>query len=63
MGLYALSLAGMTPLGSLLVGTMAEHLGVRVACAVGGGAGLLAVTALALVAHRSGLAWTLGRDR
>jgi len=30
----------MTPFGSLLVGTIAEHLGVRAACALGGGAGL-----------------------
>jgi MFS family permease len=52
MGLYAMTFAGMTPFGSLLVGTIAEHLGVRVACAVGGGAGLLAVAALALVGHR-----------
>jgi MFS family permease len=61
MGLYALTFAGMTPFGSLLVGSIAEHLGVRVACALGGGAGLLAVTALVLVAHRTGLAWTHAR--
>ena len=53
MGLYALAFAGMTPFGSLLVGTIAEHLGVRVACAVSGGAGLLAVGALGLVATRT----------
>jgi len=52
MGLYALAFAGMTPFGSLLVGTIAEHLGVRAACALGGIAGLLAVGALALVALR-----------
>jgi MFS family permease len=60
MGLYALSLAGMTPLGSLLVGTIAEHLGVRVACAAGGGAGLVGVTTLALLARRAGLTWRQG---
>lgn len=61
MGLYALTFAGMTPFGSLLVGTIAEHLGVRVACAIGGTTGLLAVAALVLVAHRAGLSWTRGR--
>jgi MFS family permease len=60
MGLYAVTFAGMTPFGSLLVGTIAEHLGVRVACAVGGGAGLLAVGALVLAAHHRGLRWTHG---
>ena len=52
MGLYALAFAGMTPFGSLLIGTIAEHWGVRVACAVTGGGGLLAVAALGLVAAR-----------
>ena len=33
MGLYALAFAGMTPFGALLIGFVAEHLGVRVACA------------------------------
>jgi MFS family permease len=61
MGLYAVTFAGMTPFGSLLVGSIAEHLGVRVACALGGGTGLLAVAALVLVAHRRGLAWTHSR--
>jgi hypothetical protein len=63
MGLYAATFAGMTPFGSLLVGTIAEHLGVRVACALGGGTGLLALGALVLVARRSGIAWTQGRAR
>jgi len=62
MGLYALANAGMTPFGALLVGTLAEHLGVRAACALGGGAGLLAVAALVLVGRRTGLAWTHGRQ-
>ena len=52
MGLYALAFAGMTPFGSLLVGSIAEHLGVRAACALGGIAGLIAVGALALVSLR-----------
>jgi MFS family permease len=53
MGLYALTFAGMTPFGSLFMGSMAEHFGVRVACAVGGAGGLLAVSALVLAARRS----------
>jgi hypothetical protein len=57
MGLYALAFAGMTPLGSLLVGALAERLGVQAACALGGSAGLVAVATLALVAGRAGLAW------
>jgi len=52
MGLYALAFAGMTPFGSLLVGTIAEHLGVRTACAIGGTTGLLTVGVLAFVALR-----------
>jgi hypothetical protein len=48
MGLYALAFAGMTPFGSLIIGTVAEHLGVRVACALGGAAGLVAVGGVAL---------------
>jgi MFS family permease len=52
MGLYALAFAGMSPFGALLVGTVAEHFGVRVACAVSGGSGLLAVAGLVLVASR-----------
>ncbi len=62
MGLYALANAGMTPFGALLVGTIAEHLGVRAACALGGGAGLVTVAALVLVGRRTGLAWTHGRE-
>ena len=52
MGLYALAFAGMSPFGALLIGTIAEHWGVRVACAVSGGCGLLAIATLALVATR-----------
>jgi len=62
MGLYALANAGMTPFGSLLVGTMAEHLGVRAACMLGGGGGLVAVAVLVLVGRRAGLGWTLARE-
>jgi MFS family permease len=62
MGLYAIANAGMTPFGSLLIGTIAEHLGVRAACALGGGAGLVAVAALVLVGRKKGLAWTHSRE-
>jgi MFS family permease len=51
MGLYALAFAGMTPFGSLIVGTIAERLGVRAACALGGTAGLLGVGVLAALAR------------
>jgi MFS family permease len=46
MGLYAQVFAGMAPLGGLFVGTVAEYWGVSRACAVGGGIGLLLITAL-----------------
>ena len=52
MGLYAQVFAGMTPIGSLFVGTVAEHWGVSRACAVGGGIGLVLVLALTLVWRR-----------
>jgi MFS family permease len=63
MGLYALANAGMTPFGSVLMGVLAERLGVRAACALGGGSGLAAVIVLVLVARRTGLAWTHRRER
>ena len=63
MGLYALANAGMTPFGSILTGLIAERLGVRAACALGGGSGLVAVIVLVLLARRSGLAWTRPRER
>ena len=63
MGLYALANAGMTPFGSVLMGFIAERLGVRAACALGGGSGLAAVIVLVLIARRTDLAWTLRRER
>ncbi len=63
MGLYALANAGMTPFGSVLMGLLAERLGVRAACALGGGSGLVAVIVLVLVARRTGLAWRHPRER
>jgi MFS family permease len=62
MGLYALANAGMTPFGALLVGTIAEHWGVRTACALGGGVGLIAVAILTLIGRRAGLAWREPRE-
>jgi MFS family permease len=61
MGLYTVTFAGMTPFGSLLVGIVAERLGVRAACAVGGISGLLGVVALVAVAHRAGIVWRPAR--
>jgi MFS family permease len=46
MSLYAFTFAGITPFGSLLVGSIAETLGTSAACALGGGAGLLSVAIL-----------------
>jgi MFS family permease len=63
MGLYALANAGMTPFGSLLIGALAERVGVRAACALGGGSGLIAVTALVLIGRRVGMAWSRGSER
>jgi len=54
MGLYALVFAGMTPIGALLMGTVAEHWGVSRACAVGGSVGLLLILALTLGWWRRG---------
>jgi len=56
MGLYALVFAGMTPIGSLFMGTVAERWGVLRACAVGGTMGLLLITTLTL-------AWRQRHDR
>ena len=52
MGLYALVFAGMTPIGALIMGAVAERWGVSRACAVGGGAGLLLILALTGVWRR-----------
>jgi predicted MFS family arabinose efflux permease len=52
MGLYALVFAGMTPIGALLMGAIAERWGVAWACAVGGAAGLLLVSGLTLAWYR-----------
>ena len=46
MGLYSLVFAGMTPIGALIMGMVAEHWGVSRACAVGGAAGLVLILAL-----------------
>jgi len=46
MSLYAVTFAGITPFGSLVVGWVAENFGTWAACALGGGAGLLSVAIL-----------------
>jgi MFS family permease len=61
MGLYTVTFAGMTPFGSLLVGIVAERLGVRAACAAGGISGLVGVVALVAIAHRAGIVWRPAR--
>jgi hypothetical protein len=46
-----------------LMGVLAERLGVRAACALGGGSGLVAVIVLVLIARRTDLAWRYRRER
>ena len=52
MSLYAFVFGGITPFGSLLMGSLAEFFGVPTAYAVGGGLGLVSVIGLAIVATR-----------
>jgi len=52
MSLYVLVFVGATPLGAFLTGSLAETFGIAAACAVGGGAGLTSVLALAWTWHR-----------
>jgi len=61
MGLYTVTFAGMTPFGSLVVGMVAEHQGIRAACAAGGAIGLLGVAMLVAIAHRAGIVWRPAR--
>ena len=49
MSFYVLVFVGVTPAGAFLMGLLAEHFGVSVACALGGAAGLVAVAAVTLV--------------
>lgn len=56
MSVYAVFLAGMTWVGSLLAGSLAEFVGPPFAFAAGGGVGLLAVGAMAVI-------WYLRRHR
>jgi predicted MFS family arabinose efflux permease len=55
MSLHTLMFAGVTPFGSLLVGSLAEAFGIRTSLVVSGGCGVVAVLAL--------LVWWNGRDR
>lgn len=52
MSLYVLAFAGLSPLGSFLMGSLAEAFGVQVACAAGGSLGLVGVLVLVLRARR-----------
>jgi MFS family permease len=52
MSLYGFVLAGVTPLGSLLVGTIAEWFGVSIAYALGGGLRVACVLALGVLWQR-----------
>jgi predicted MFS family arabinose efflux permease len=54
MSLYAFVFVGSSPIGSFLVGVIAETLGVPAACAFGGGGGLVFVTLLAVWWKRRG---------
>lgn len=56
MSLYAFVWVGVTPIGSLFVGTIAEWFGVAAAYAAGGGVGLACIAGL-------GLMWKHGRAR
>jgi predicted MFS family arabinose efflux permease len=55
MSLYTFVFAGVTPFGSLLVGSVAEAFGIRTSLVVSSAAGVLAVVGLLL--------WWNGRDR
>ena len=65
MSLYALVFAGVTPLGSVLIGTVAETLGTPATCAIGGTGGVLSVLTLTwLWRHQGrGLEWRGGLHR
>ena len=62
MSLYTLVFAGVTPFGSLLIGTVAEHLGVPAAFLTAGGAGFLLVVAVLVTWYLTG-PHSLGHDR
>jgi hypothetical protein len=53
MSLYTLVFAGVTPFGSVLMGTVAEHAGVPGAFATAGGAGLVMIVAVLIVWRRA----------
>lgn len=55
VALYAMVFAGVSPFGALMIGSVAEGLGVPAACAAGGGLALGSVLALLLAwRHRAG---------
>jgi len=63
MSLYALVFAGVTPFGSLVIGTIAERFGTPAACAFGGAGGVLSVAVLTGFWRRQGrgLEWSARR--
>jgi MFS family permease len=52
MSLYVMVFVGVTPVGAFLMGALAETFGVATACAVGGGAGFIAVVAVTSIWRR-----------
>jgi len=54
MSIYAFFFAGVTPIGSFLMGSMAQGFGVRATYAIGGGLGLAGILALSWAWARRG---------
>ena len=61
MALWSIAFLGTTPVGGPLVGLVAEHLGPRVALALGGAATIVAAAALATTDRSTGLASPVAR--
>jgi len=57
MSLYTLVFAGVTPFGSVLMGTVAEHAGVPSAFATAGGLGLVMIVAVLIASRRAPLSF------
>jgi len=51
MSFYVLVFVGATPAGAFLMGLLAEHFGVSLACALGGAAGIISVAVVAVRWH------------
>jgi predicted MFS family arabinose efflux permease len=59
MSLYAFVFAGVTPIGSFFIGSVAEILGIPAAFAVGGGLGLFCILGLTWRRSRGRSGWDL----